>query len=144
MLPTPEPTHPGPPPPGWTTSEFWGTLLVHVIAVVTIVLTFTTGSSQGVEGTEAIIPVAALLMSGVAHAVYVRGRVHLKLGRIGRVAGQIEADVREVEPLARQLAPLVMAEDPALAQRIAAAVAAGRSADAAATSPPPDVAARAN
>jgi hypothetical protein len=137
------PPRPAALPPGWTTSEFWGTLLVHAIAVATIVLTFTTGSSDGLEGLEAIIPVAALLMSAAAHAVYVRGRVHLKLGRAGRVAGQIEADVREVEPLARQLAPLVMAEDPALAQRIAAAVAAGRSVEGAASAPP-EVAASAN
>jgi spore maturation protein SpmA len=129
---------PGPPPPGWTTSEFWSMLFVHAIAVATILLTFTTGSAEGLQGVEAIVPAAALLMSAVAHVAYVRGRVHLKLGRLGRVAGQIEADVRAVEPLARQLAPVVMAEDPALAQRIAAAVAAGRSAETAATPRPPD------
>jgi hypothetical protein len=133
---------PGPPPPGWTTSEFWSMLFVHVIAVVTIVLTFATGSSEGIQGAEAVVPAAALLMSGVAHVAYVRGRVHLKLGHLGRVAGQIEADVRAVEPLARQLAPLVMAEDPALAQRVAAAVAAGRAAEPAATPRPPEAAAR--
>jgi hypothetical protein len=64
----------------------------------------------------------------------------LKLGRLGRLPGQIEADVRAVEPLARQLAPVVMAQDPALAQRIAAAVAAGRTAETAATPRPPDAA----
>jgi hypothetical protein len=140
--PAAEAPRPAVPPPGWTTSEFWSTLLVHVIAVGTIVLTFATGSSRGIEGTEAIVPAAALVMSAVAHAVYVRGRVHLKLGHLGRVAGQIEADVRAVEPLARQLAPVVMAEDPALAQRIAAAVAAGRTAETTATPTAPEVAAR--
>jgi hypothetical protein len=124
-------------PPGWTTSEFWSMLLVHVIAVVAIVLTFTTGSDEGVQGAAAVVPAAALLMSAVAHAVYVRGRVHLKLGYLGRVAGQIEADVRAVEPLARQLAPVVMAQDPALAQRIAAAVTAGRAAEPASAPGPP-------
>ena len=119
------PPRPGPLQPGWTTSEFWSMLLVHTISVVTIVLTFATGSAEGLRGAEAVVPAAALLMSAAAHVVYVRGRVHLKLGHLGRVAGQIEADVRAVEPLARQLAPLVMAEDPELAQRIAAAVAAG-------------------
>jgi hypothetical protein len=63
------------------------------------------------------VPAAAMLMSAVAHVAYVRGRVHLKLGHLGRVAGQIEGDVRVVEPLARQLAPVLMAQDPALAQR---------------------------
>ena len=130
----------GPPPPGWTTSEFWSMLLVHVIAVATIVLTFTTGSDKGVQGAEAIVPAAALVLSAVAHAVYARGRVRLKVARLGLVAGQLEADVRAVEPLARRLAPLVMAEDPALAQRVAAAVAAGRTAEAAATPRPPDAA----
>jgi hypothetical protein len=129
---------PGPAPPGWTTSEFWSTLLVHVISVATIALTFTTGSSDGIQGAEAIVPAAALLVSGVAHAVYVRGRVHLKLGHLGRVAGQIEADVRAVEPLARQLAPVVMAGDPALAQRIAAAVTAGEAAERGATPKSPE------
>src|SRR5918999_513254 len=132
----------GAPPPGWTTSEFWSMLLAHAISVVTIALTFTTGSAEGVQGAEAIVPAAALLLSAVAHVAYVRGRVHLKLGHLGRVAGQIEADVRAVEPLARQLAPLVMAEDPALAQRVAAAVAAGRAAEPAATPRPPEAAAR--
>ena len=132
--PAPPPL-PGPPPPGWTTSEFWSMLLVHTISVVTIVLTFATGSS-GLQGAEAAVPAAALLMSAAAHVVYVRGRVHLKLGHLGRVAGQIEADVRAVEPLARQLAPLVMAEDPALAQRVAAAVAAGGQGAAEAASKP--------
>jgi spore maturation protein SpmA len=113
-------------------------LLVHAIAVATIVLTFATGSADGLQGTEAIVPAAAMLMSAVAHVAYVRGRVHLKLGRLGRLAGQIEADVRAVEPLARQLAPVVMAQDPALAQRIAAAVAAGRAVEPAATPRPPD------
>jgi hypothetical protein len=131
---------PGPPPPGWSTTEFWSMLLVHAIAVGAIVLTFTTGSADGVQGAEAIVPAAAMLMSAVAHAAYVRGRVHVKLGYLGRAAGQIEADVRAVEPLARQLAPVVMAEDPALAQRVAAAVAAGRAAEPAATSRPPDAA----
>jgi hypothetical protein len=129
---------PGPPPPGWTTSEFWSMLFVHAIAVATIVLTFATGSADGLQGTEAIVPTAALLMSAVAHVAYVRGRVHLKLGRLERAARPIEADVRAVEPLARQLAPVVMAQDPELAQRIAAAVAAGRSAETAATPRPPD------
>jgi spore maturation protein SpmA len=131
--PVAPPPRPGPPAPGWTTSEFWSMLLAHAIAVVTIVLTFTTGSSDGVQGAEAVVPAAALLLSAAAHVAYVRGRVRLKLGHLGRVAGQIEADVRAVEPLARQLAPLVMAEDPALAQRIAAAVTAGQGAEQAAT-----------
>jgi hypothetical protein len=138
--PAPQPQRPGPAPPGWTTSEFWSMLLVHAIAVVTIVLTFTTGSGDGVQGAEAIVPAAALLMSAAAHVVYVRGRVHLKLGHLGLVAGQIEADVRAVEPLARQLAPLVVAEDPALGQRIAAAVAAGQGAAQAATPSSPEAA----
>jgi hypothetical protein len=57
----------GPPPPGWTTSEFWSMLLAHAISVVTIVLTFTTGSAEGVQGAEAVVPAAALLLSAVAH-----------------------------------------------------------------------------
>ena len=96
--------------------------------MLAIVLTFTTESrlrawwARGgrARGGAGVGP------SATAHVAYVRGRVHLKLGHLGRVAGQIEADVRAVEPLARQLAPLVMAEDPALPQRIAAAVAAGQ------------------
>jgi hypothetical protein len=142
--PVAEAPRPGPPPPGWTTSEFWSMLLVHGIAVATIVLTFTTGSADGLEGAEAIVPAAAMLMSAVAHVAYVRGRVHLKLGRLGRLSTQIEADVRAVEPLARQLAPVVMAQDPALAQRIAAAVSAGRAVEPAATPRPPDATIPAN
>jgi hypothetical protein len=113
-------------------------LLAHAISVVTIVLTFTSGSAEGVQGAEAVVPAAALLLSAVAHVAYVRARVHLKLGHLGRVAGQIEAEVRAMEPLARQLAPLVMAQDPALAQRIAAAVAAGQGAEQAAKPRPPE------
>jgi hypothetical protein len=124
----------GPPAPGWTTSEFWSMLLAHAISVGTIALTFTTGSAEGIQGAEAVVPAAALLLSAAAHVAYVRGRVHVKLGHLGLVAGQIQADVRAVEPLARQLAPLVTAEDPALAQRIAAAVAAGQGAQAGSSS----------
>jgi spore maturation protein SpmA len=135
-----EAPRPEPLPPAWTTSEFWSTLLVHAIAVVTIVLTFTTGSSNGVQGAEAIVPAAALLMSAVAHAVYVRGRVNLKLGHLRLLAGRIDAEVRSVEPMARQFAPVVVAEDPALAQRIAAAVAAGRAVGPASTPGPANTA----
>jgi hypothetical protein len=124
-----------PPRPAWTTSEFWSTVFVHAFAVVMVVLTFTTGSDEGIQGAEAIVPAAAMLASAVAHVAYVRGRVHLKLGRM---AEKVEADVRAVEPFAREVAPVVVAADPALAQRISAAVAAGRAVEPPATPTPPD------
>jgi hypothetical protein len=110
------------PPPGWTTSEFWSTVLVDVIAVAAMVLTFAGGSDPDLEGVEAVVPAAAVIMSGLAHIAYSHGRVRLKLGHLQHIAGETAAEARRLEPIAKDLAPIAEAADPALARRAEAAI----------------------
>ena len=112
--------------PAWTTTEFWSTNLVHVVAGIAVVLSFTSGDEKGVEGMEALVPIAAVAASAIAHWVYLRHRS----GRLAHLAQRVAAEVRKDAPAAERLghevAPAVAAADPALAARVESAEAAGR------------------
>jgi hypothetical protein len=89
--------------PGWTTTEFWSTAMVHVVALASVVLTFTTGSDDGIDGVEALIPVVAIVLSGVAHVAYTRSRTRLKLEHLAVRARALEQVARRAAPVAEQL-----------------------------------------
>jgi hypothetical protein len=91
------------PAPGWTTSEFWSTAMVHVVALASIVLTFTTGSDDGIDGVEALIPVVAIVLSGVAHVAYTRSRTRLKVEHIAARAHAVEQVAQRAAPVAKEL-----------------------------------------
>lgn len=97
-------------------------MLVDVIAIVAMVLTFVGGSTADLQGAEAVVPAAAVIMSGLAHMAYSHGRVKLKLGHLQHTAGRLAADARALEPLVKDLAPIAEAADPALVRRTEAAI----------------------
>lgn len=62
--------------PGIKTTEFWTTVLVHLITVATVILS-ATGSSFDTSKLNALVPVAAMIASGIVQSFYSasRGRV---------------------------------------------------------------------
>jgi hypothetical protein len=68
---------PGAVKPGWTTTEFWQTMLVHVFAVVVAFGTLL-HTHFNLNGLQAAVPSVALFASAVAQAVYSRSRAMVK------------------------------------------------------------------
>jgi hypothetical protein len=68
---------PGDVKPGWTTSEFWQTLLVHGIAAI-VALGTVFHTHFKLNGLQAIVPAVALIASAVAQAVYSQSRATVK------------------------------------------------------------------
>lgn len=68
---------PGVVKPGWTTTEFWQTLIVHVIAgVVALGTVFHTHFN--LNGLQAVVPSVAVFASAVAQGVYSHSRATVK------------------------------------------------------------------
>ncbi len=74
---------PGAVRPGWTTSGFWQTLLVHMIAAV-ITLGTVFHAHFNLNGLQAIVPSIAVLSSAVAQSMYSHSRATVKI--IGQAA----------------------------------------------------------
>jgi hypothetical protein len=68
---------PGDVKPGWTTSEFWQTLLVHAIAAV-VALGTVFHTHFDLNGFQAVVPAVALFSSAVAQSVYSHSRAIVK------------------------------------------------------------------
>src|SRR5215472_5604300 len=68
---------PGEVTPGWTTTEFWQTLLVHAIAAI-VALGTVLHTHFNLNGLQAIVPAIALFASAVAQSVYSRSRATVK------------------------------------------------------------------
>lgn len=68
---------PGDIKPGWTTTEFWQTLLVHAIAAF-VALGTVFHTHFNLNGLQAIVPAVALFASAVAQSVYNRSRATVK------------------------------------------------------------------
>jgi len=68
---------PGDVKPGWTTSEFWQTLLVHAIAAA-VALGTVFHTHFNLNGLQAIVPSVALFASAVSQAVYSHSRAMVK------------------------------------------------------------------
>jgi hypothetical protein len=66
------------PRPGYTTSEFWSTLIIHLISGVATLVSLTTHTPFDASGLQPLIPVAALFASGLAQAYYNHSRGHVK------------------------------------------------------------------
>ena len=70
-------TTPGAVKPGWTTSEFWQTLLVQAItAIIAIGSMFK--SNFNLNGVQAVVPAIAVLAAAVAQAFYSHARAVVK------------------------------------------------------------------
>jgi hypothetical protein len=68
---------PGAVKPGWTTTEFWQTVLVQVIAAIVALGTVFHTSFQ-LNGLQSVVPVAALLAAAIAQAFYAHSRSTVK------------------------------------------------------------------
>lgn len=63
--------------PGWTTSEFWQTLLVHAIAAA-VALGTVFHTHFELNGLQAVVPAVAVFASAVAQSVYSHSRAMVK------------------------------------------------------------------
>lgn len=68
---------PGDVKPGWTTSGFWQTLLVHAIAAA-LALGTVLHAHFNLNGLQAVVPAVAVFASAVAQAVYSHSRAIVK------------------------------------------------------------------
>lgn len=112
------------PRPGWTTTEFWTTTLVHVTGLVATILVLT-GHGEDLGAAEAAIPVIALIVSGALSYGYSRHRTRAKLEHMSAFVHGIAGDLVRISPVlerdAKALEPLVGAVDPAAMTRLKAA-----------------------
>lgn len=68
---------PGAVKPGWTTTEFWQTMLVHVFAAV-VALGTLFHTHFNLNGLQAAVPSVAMFASAIAQAVYSHSRAMVK------------------------------------------------------------------
>ena len=68
---------PGEVKPGWTTTEFWQTLIVHLIAAV-IALGTVFHTNFNLNGLQAIVPAVAVIASAIAQSMYSHSRASVK------------------------------------------------------------------
>jgi hypothetical protein len=68
---------PGAVKPGWTTTEFWQTLVVHAMAAI-VALGTVFHTHFNLNGLQAVVPSVALVASAVAQGVYSRSRATVK------------------------------------------------------------------
>ena len=68
---------PGDVKPGWTTSEFWQTLLVHAIAAA-VALGTVFHTHFDLNGLQAVVPAVAVFASAVAQSMYSHSRAVVK------------------------------------------------------------------
>jgi cytosine/uracil/thiamine/allantoin permease len=96
---------PDEPKPGWTTSEFITTVLVHALSVVAILLDMLhVNWKQGLSSAEAAVPVLAVAISALLQAAYSDHRTKLKVQHLQELARvrivQIEKEIMKVETVA--------------------------------------------
>lgn len=68
---------PGDVKPGWTTTEFWQTVFVHLVAAV-VALGTVFHTNFDLNGLQAIVPAIALIASAVAQSIYSYSRATVK------------------------------------------------------------------
>lgn len=85
------------PKPGYTTTEFWSTILVHAITIVTVL--FTNFNSDKLS---ALVPLGAFFMSALAQAYYSHSRGATKVASLNAAASVVTTQA------------MISANDPAL------------------------------
>jgi hypothetical protein len=95
---------PGAVKPGWTTTEFWQTLIVHVIAAV-VALGTVFHTNFNLNGLQAVVPSVALVASALAQSVYNHSRATVKSA--AQVAGASAAS-HQPRPAGPGPAPIVV------------------------------------
>lgn len=95
---------PGEVKPGWTTTEFWQTLLVHAIAAI-VALGTVLHTHFNLNGLQAIVPAVALFASAVAQSVYNRSRATVKASAQAAAAQVKVADAAAAQGPAAGMEP---------------------------------------
>lgn len=108
------------PKPGYLTSEFWGTLLVHALAVVTTILDLTNVHwSKGLSGVQAAVPLVAMAISAALQNAYHDKRAALKIDHAAHTASTFIAELdtayNEFAPVATEVLEVV---DPELGAKV--------------------------
>jgi len=81
---------PGEVKPGWTTTEFWQTLLVQALtAIVAIGAMFK--SNFNLDGVQAVVPAVAVLAAALAQAYYSHSRAVVKAAAQNSAAQVVSA-----------------------------------------------------
>jgi predicted alpha-1,6-mannanase (GH76 family) len=100
---------PGLPPgavkPGWTTTEFWQTLIVHLIAAI-VALGTVFHTHFNLNGLQAVVPSVAVVASALAQSVYSHSRATVKSS--AQAAGANAAGHQAARPAGLGAAPIVV------------------------------------
>ncbi|WP_232667849.1 hypothetical protein [Pseudonocardia sp. TRM90224] len=112
MTAPPPPTPPPVPPPdplsdplpaGWTTPEFWTTVLVQVAALGAATVHVLLHRDVDLDAVDAALPVVAVLIAGLAHALYLRSRRQMHLTHLLTTLAHAGSDVEQIIALAKEL-----------------------------------------
>ena len=100
---------PGEVKPGWTTTEFWQTLIVHLIAAV-IALGTVFHTNFNLNGLQAIVPAVAVIASAIAQSMYSHSRASVKSAAqaAGAQAKIASAAIPASQPTGTETAPFVV------------------------------------
>jgi hypothetical protein len=100
---------PGEVKPGWTTTEFWQTLIVHLIAAV-LALGTVFHTNFKLNGLQAIVPAVAVIASAIAQSVYSHSRASVKSAAqaAGAQAKIADAAIAAGPAPASEAAPIVV------------------------------------
>ena len=83
------------PKPGYATTEFWSTILVHLITVVTM---FNVNLNS--DKLSALVPMGAFFMSAIAQAYYAHSRGHTKVASLNAGAQVVSTQVMAAQDAA--------------------------------------------
>ena len=88
--------------PGYTTTEFWTTLLTHAISAAAILLTALHVTVFNGDTLTPLVPTIALVASAIAQAVYTQSRAKVKAAVVtaNAVAPDATTPAKPVDPFA--------------------------------------------
>lgn len=95
--------------PGYTTTEFWQTVFVHLIAAI-VALGTVFHTHFDLNGLQAIVPAIALLASAIAQSVYSHSRATVKSSAqaSGVQAKAVDAAVSHDRAAGSESAPIIV------------------------------------
>lgn len=107
--------------PGYLTTEFWQTNLVHLFAAVSSLLVFFNVNLSHLTVIQGLIPLGALAASLIAQTAYNNKRAAVKIRQISNWGEVNVAKLAPLKPLEPLVADLVKAADPSLAAKVGGA-----------------------
>jgi hypothetical protein len=120
---------PGAVDPGYTTTEFWQTLLLHVIAGVVAIGTLISNNFK-LNGVQAVVPSAAVVAAAIGQVFYSMSRAKVKSAAQtasgqAKVAEASLAQAEAVKAVAQTATARVTSDDPGADRAITITVGAG-------------------